>query len=285
MSTDRQSLRQSESHPHFVVNFVVNFVGLLLLALFLPPVALSAPISSPLPPGRDNPSLARFARSIVLYVSFDGHALAEITPGNPAPQGNAGWVEALRSKALVFEPGVFGQALVVTSNRDCQVSYPCTSAVLRASGSIALWLKPVVLNHAGSYLWPVILDAAAGGYRVMFGRMGNPVNREALYAHLAHGGNSVNAVGGSMAPWKPGEWHLFIVSWDRNGVEFSVDGAQPARASLKNAIAGDQAGGFRLIALGRGEDTFIYDELMLLNVPLNKDEIRWLWECGAGADK
>jgi hypothetical protein len=64
-----------------------------------------------------------------------------------------------------------------------------------------------------------------------------------------------------------------------------VDGAQPARASLKNAIAGDQAGGFRLIALGRGEDTFIYDELMLLNVPLNKDEIRWLWECGAGADK
>jgi hypothetical protein len=220
----------------------------------------------------------------VLYFSFDGHALAEITAGNPAPQGNARWAEALRSKALVFEPGVFGQGLV-SSNVDFQVSYPCTSAVLRASGSIALWLKPVVLKHVGAYYWPVILDAAAGGYRVMFGRMGDPVNREALYAHLSHVGNAVSAVTGSMVPWKPGEWHLFVVTWDRNAVEFSVDGAQPARASLRNAIAGDQAGGFRLFTLGPSEDTFIYDELMLLNMPLNQDEIRWLWESRKGPEK
>lgn len=248
------------------------------LSLVLPPVACAADSASPLPRGRDNPALERFGRSIVLYVSFDGHALAEFTRDNPKPQGNAQWTAALRSEALGFEPGVFGQGLV-SSNINYQVSYLSTSAVLRASGSIALWLKPVVLQHVGDYYWPVILDAAVG-YRVMFGRMGVPANREALYAHLAHGGNSVSAIGGSMASWKPGEWHLFVVTWDRNAVELSLDGARPVRASLRNAITSDQAGGFRLYTFGPSEDTFIYDELMVLDVPLNKDEIRWLWESG-----
>jgi hypothetical protein len=182
------------------------------------------------------------------------------------------------SKALVFEPGVSGQALLA---RDYQLSYLCTGAVLQSSGSIALWLKPVALNHRGTYCWPVMLHAVSGGYGVMLGRMGDTRNREALYAHLGHGDAANSAISGSMAAWQTEVWHLLVVTWDRNSVAFSVDGAAPVQTALKSSIQSADAAGFRLFLLSPGEDTFAYDELLLLNMPLSKDEIQWLYVQGA----
>lgn len=260
-------------HLHFVASLVVGFVA------FSPALAADSP--SPLPRGGDNPALERFARQMALYVGFDGHALAEITTGDPRPAGNTNWTGALKRSEPVYESGISGRSLV---SRDYQLNYLCTGAVLRASGTVALWMKPAALHHAGTYCWPVMLHASAG-YSVMFGRMGDPANREALYAHLAHGKTGVSAIAGSMARWTPGTWHLFVVTWDRNAVEFSVDGALPARTVLKAPIPSDQAAGFRLFLLSPGDDTFAYDELLVLNVPLNKDEIRWLYEQGTRTDK
>ena len=252
--------------------------GFALLLLTLAAAAASSP--SPLPRGGDNPALQRFGRSVVFYVGFDGHALAEITSGDPVPRGNTNWNAAVTRGTVAFEPGVCGQGMVA---HDYELDYACTGAVLRASGTVAMWLKPGVLHHTGTYCWPARLHADHSDYNVMFGRMGDPLNREALYAYISHGKAGVSSVLGSMADWKPGAWHLLVMTWDRSGLEFSVDGAPPVRSALKDPIEEGDAGGFHLTLLSPNEDTFTYDELLVLNLPLGAADIRWLFEQGAGA--
>ena len=150
-------------------------VASLVLGFLFAAACPAADMASPLPRGNDNPALTRFGRSVVFYVGFDGHALAEITSGSPVPQGNAPWA-AVKQPRTLFEKGVYGQGLV---SQDYRLVYECTGSVLRASGSLALWLKADKLNHVGTYFWPVMLHAKQGGYSVMFGRMGDPRNKEA----------------------------------------------------------------------------------------------------------
>ncbi len=243
--------------------------------------AVQEPVD-PLPRGSENPALNRFGSAVVFYVGFDGHALAEITSGRPEPNGNATWTAATKSNAVPFEAGVHGQAL---RSREYALNYNVTGAVLRATGSLAIWLKPLSLAHAHSYFWPGILDGRSGGYRIQFGRMGSAGNREALYAHLSHRRDRTTAAMGSMRSWKTNEWHLMVITWDRHGVAFSVDGASPARSTIQLPIAGDQAAGFHLNLLCPSDDTFLYDEVIVFNLPLTPAEIRWLHEQGQSALK
>jgi hypothetical protein len=231
---------------------------------------------SPVDRSKDNPALARFGRAVILYASFDGHENAEITLDDPRPAGNAAWQAAVKSRQDLFAPGVFGQGLRSGKH---QLVFTSPKAGLRSSGSVVLWLKPERLAHRGTYCWPVILDALEGRYRVMFGRMGDPLNKEALYAYLSSGPAGVSVVQQSMADWKPGGWHLFVVTWDRSGVEFSVDAAPPSRASLKTPLP-PGAGGLRAYLPGENEDVFVYDEFLVLDVPLSHAEIRRLFDEG-----
>ncbi len=231
---------------------------------------------SPVDRSKDNPALARFGRSVILYASFDGHANAEITLDDPQPTGNAEWKAALKSRQDLFASGVFGQGL---RSGKYQLVFTSPKAGLGSTGSVLLWLKPERLQHRGTYCWPLILDALEGRYRVMFGRMGDPLNKESLYAYLSSGPDSVSVVQQSMADWKPGKWHLFVVTWDRSGVEFSVDAAQPSRASLKTPLP-PGIGGLRAYLPGENEDVFVYDEFLVLDVPIYHAEIRRLYNEG-----
>ncbi len=121
---------------------------------------------SPVDRTKENPALARFGRSIVLYASFDGHECAEITADDPQPSGNAAWSAAVKGGQELYVDGVFGQGL--RSGRH-QLVYLSPRAALGSTGSVVLWLKPERLQHRGTYCWPVILDALEGRYRVMFG--------------------------------------------------------------------------------------------------------------------
>lgn len=249
-------------------------MGLALAGL---PCAAADDNPSPVAGHDVNPALARFGRSVIFYVSFDGHANAEVAPGDPAPAGNAQWQAVSQNPGDLYGSGLFGQALRSGMH---QLSYTCPKPVLGTAGSMAVWLKPELLHHRGTYCWPAILDSLEGRYRIMFGRIGNPANKETLYAHFSQGKVSVSATQQSMADWQPGRWHLFVVTWDRNGVELSVDGAPPTRASLAPPIEQQTAGGLRIHLLGQNEDLFLYDEFLVFGVPLNADEIRWLYECG-----
>jgi hypothetical protein len=232
---------------------------------------------SPFAGSADNPALVRFGRSIILYVSFDGHENAEITEGAAKPTGNAQWAAVAKDAPRLYAPGVFGQGLRSGKH---QLVFTSPKTTLGTSGSMTLWLKPEELHHRGTYCWPVILDALEGRYRVMFGRMGSPVNREILYAHLSHAKDRVTVTQQSMSDWKPGQWHLFAVTWNGNGVGFSVDGSQLSWASLKSPIRLDAAGGLRVCLLGENEDVFVYDEFIALDIPLGNEDIRWLYEQG-----
>ena len=235
------------------------------------------PPPSPLPRGGENPALDRFGPAVVYYVGFEGHALAEIASGSPVPIGNDKWNAAVQTNTPPYEKGVYGQGIL---SRDYQLTYNATGPVMRASGTLALWLKARSLAHGYSYFWPAMLDAHASGYRVQFGRMGSRGNGETLYTYLGHGKNGTSATMGSMQSWKTEVWHLFVITWDRHGTAFSVDGAAPARAFLRTPIGGEAAGGFRLYLLSPSDDTFIYDELLVLNLPLTAEEIKWMYAQG-----
>jgi hypothetical protein len=190
--------------------------------------------------------------------------------------GNAAWNALVENRQDSFVPGVFAAGLRSGKH---QLVFTSPRARVGSTGSVVLWLKPEQLQHRGTYCWPVILDALAGRYRVMFGRMGDPRNKEVLYAHLASGPAGTSVVQQSMADWRPGEWHLLAVTWDRSGIEFSVDAAQPSRASLKAPLP-PGTGGLRAYVLGENEDVFVYDEFLVLDVPLSHAEIRRLYDEG-----
>jgi hypothetical protein len=232
---------------------------------------------SPLAGSDDNPAIARFGRSIILYVSFDGHTFAEITQGAAKPTVNAQWAAVAKDATRLYAPGVFGQGLRSGTH---QLVFTSPKSTLGTTGSMALWLKPEELHHRGTYCWPVILDALEGRYRVMFGRMGDPANRELLYAYLSHAKGSVTVTQQSMSDWRPGRWHLFAATWDSNSVGFSVDGSPSSRASLRAPIRLDAAGGLRVWLLAKNEDLFVYDEFLALDIPLGNEDIRWLYEQG-----
>lgn len=244
-----------------------------LTSLLLLGASRAAPVPEPLPRGSENPALNRFGASVVFYAGFDGHALAEITTGSPVPRGNAAWSAAEQRKAVAFEPGVHGQALL---SSDFTLDYAVTGSVLRTTGSMAIWIKPRTLKHAHTYFLPAVLHAQAGEYQVLFGRMGVAANRELLYAHLAHAKDRTTATLGSMKDWRLEAWHLLVAVWNRQGVGLSMDGAPPTWTTVQVPVAGDEAAGFRISLLGVGEDTFVYDEMLLLNVALTPEEIAWL---------
>ena len=245
----------------------VRAVGRIMLA------AVLATTASRLAAGADNPALERFGRAIVLYVSFDGHAQAEINGGSPTPQ-----VSGPALAATDYTPGRLGQGLRAGEGT---LSYLCKDLALGAAGSLALWVQPETLAHRGTYWWPVRLQATEGGYGVMFGRMGDPRNKEQLYAYLQQGKAGVSAVAGSMAGWKPGEWHLLVATWTRDSVEFSVDGNAPVRASLRTPLTAARRSGFRATLFSPNEDRFVLDEFLVLDVPLTREEIAWLYAQGA----
>jgi hypothetical protein len=101
---------------------------------------------SPYAEVKSNPALSRFGKAIIFYAGFNGSEKAEISPGNPVPQGDAKWKEASKNPSSVYVPGFYGMGL---KTADYALVYAYTNPVLGSSGAIALWLKPEVLKHAG----------------------------------------------------------------------------------------------------------------------------------------
>ena len=234
--------------------------------------ALSQESPSPLPTTDSNPALQRFGNAIVLYLSFDGHEFAEILPGPPAPQRDK-WEDFLQKVDGKQSEGVLGQGLqtgVYSLNYTSDRSF-----VLGQTGSVVFWSEGLSLNHRGEYWWPIRLFTP--DYMVMAGRMGDPRNREKLYAYMQRGKSGVSTMAGSMEEWKE-EWHLWVINWDRNGIELSMDGREPARSPLRDPLPEKAGGGFRLTFNSATDDMIAVDELMVLNMPLKIEEIKWLYD-------
>lgn len=250
-----------------------------LLAIVRAGIAQDSP--SPLGRGGDNPALARFGNAVVFYLSFDRHELAEITAGSPEPQRDR-WAEFLKMRPEPYVSGVFGHSLI---SGPYILSYLSpTQARLGACGAVALWLRGQTLQHRGEYYWPIRLHVA-GSHSLMFGRMGDPRNKEQLYAYLQHGAHHATAVMGSMVDWQPDVWHLVVVNWDRAGVELSLDGQPPVRSVLREPLPAADPAEFRVTVNSPTDEAIVIDELLILNVPLSPDDMAWLNQAPFAVDK
>lgn len=244
---------------------------------------------SPAPPTAqpDNPALKAFGRSITFYASFDGSLRADLANGKPDPTQVEG--------APLFLPGLYGKAMMLTDankpGANVIADYPLLNNVdLTKPGSLAVWLSPRkwVRGDEEPYFWPVKI-MGNNGVQLMFGRQGqllNPTRRtDMVYLWVKIGESKDFSVGGgSSLHWKNDEWHLWVMNWRSSSVEFSMDGAALQRQDTPAKVdAAGAQGGHLFLDLGVVGCPYLLDELLVLNRPLDAEEIKWLYEQGMKA--
>jgi hypothetical protein len=199
---------------------------------------------------------------------------------NPSPTigdraGGTGQPDQANQVAQVGQ-GLFGQAELATSP---QLTYRKGGNIdLSRPGSLAFWLKP---DQWGDVELPLILFD--GSRKLM---VWNQSGR--LFGRIEDwsGANNpaVDVDQGSAATWKTvKDWHLFVVNWGTNSISLSVDGATPALSTVSwlpsfgytdagMIYSGSSGGGWP----DNGRQSFLMDELIVLNRPMTTAEIRWL---------
>ena len=216
-----------------------------------------------------NPALEKFGDAITFYASFDASAAADLSNGNGAPRDPNFQAE--------LKPGVFGQAFL---SGEKSVSYEADKNFdLSKPGAMAVWISPYQWKRdLPDTPYMFIVNIQTQGRGLMLARMGNKANREAMYLYVG-GKDNFSVVNGSSLDWKDGEWHLLVINWRNGSVEFSLDGGELAR---KDAPEFEKAQGepnaVFVGSTGNADQKYLLDELMVLNRPLEADEIKELWK-------
>jgi len=227
----------------------------------------------------ENPGLKRFNRSITFYLGFEGTLQADLATGSPDPRSVKGAPE--------FVPGIFGKALGLKATDFMYLDYATLDNLdVRKPGALAMWTaaRNWVRGDEEGYFWPAKI--MSNGVQLMFGRQGqllNPTRRtDMLYLWTQIGSTKDFSIShGDSLKWNNGEWHLWVMNWRANSVEFSMDGGPPQRHDTPAPFhpAGDTAGS--LILGQQGPATaYLVDEVIVFDRPLSEDEIKWMHEKG-----
>lgn len=253
----------------------IRRAGLLAMALAVH-LGAQSPLSEAGP--NDRPVQKRFNWAITFYLSFDKTPRADLAGGSPDPLSVAGDAQ--------FHPGLHGRAMALTDATKpgtyVVVGYPTLDNVdVTKPGSLAVWLRPHHWDRGvkAEYFWPVKIMSS--GVQLMFGRMGGQPN-EPIYLWAKVGDTKdVCLIAGDTRDWKEGEWHLWVMNWRSQSIEFSVDGGPCQRQDLPAKInaEGDRTG---QIYLGQGGAScrYLLDELMVLDRPLANEEIQRIYAEG-----
>jgi hypothetical protein len=226
----------------------------------------------------ENPALKRFSKAISFYASYDQSLTADVSSDKPDPRSVEGKVE--------FLPGLYGKSLLLVSDGHCGVVYHTEDVDLTKPGACAIWLSPHdwVRSDKEDYFWPVKI--MGNNAQFMFGRMGqqlNPRTRDdATYMWAQVGQNAgVTIGGGSSLTWKNGEWHLWVMNWRGNSIEFSIDGEPLSSRSLPAQLdsTGKRGAGL-IVAHHVPSDPYLLDELIVFNRPLTGEEVKWMYDVG-----
>ena len=254
---------------------IVCIAGALALALAAAPHAGAPPVAVPPPRSevRDAdtpPVLRRFNSSVTFHAGFDQlPADADLSAGD----GKANVPAAPHE----LREGLLGKALVCGRT---SVSYAAQGNVdLSRPGALAVWLSPQDWKRQGEppYLFFLILHGS--GRSLMLARMGGTANQEFLYAQAAVGKDAASVLSGHTRDWQSGGWHLLVLNWRAEAVEFSVDGGELQRAATPwLARAKGKPGGLIVGNDGTPDHQYLADELTVFDRPLSAEEIRWLFE-------
>lgn len=222
-------------------------------------------------PAATNPAPEKFGAAVTFYASYDHGAAADLSNGEAAP----------RDKKLVIEtkPGLWGNAFLSGATA---ITYDAAGNMdLSKPGAIALWISPYEWKReegkdAGYIFFAKVMDQ---GRQVMLARMGNPLNKEAVYAYGQASEKGQSVRGGDSRQWKNGEWHLLVANWSNTALEFSLDGGTLNRQNVPGFETTEGKPGQLFVGSKSGEAAqFLVDELMILNRPLAQDEIQAMWE-------
>lgn len=220
------------------------------------------------------PVLQRFNPSVTFYASFDRlPADAELSAGNgkaiPAAVPHE-LRDGLSGKALLC-----GGTLVAYDAADGNVD-------LARPGALAVWLSPRDWMRQGETPYLFLVRLHGSGRSMMIGRMGGADNQEALYAHAQVGDRMTSVLSGHTRDWHSGGWHLLVLNWRAEAIEFSVDGGELQRAAAP-WLAGAKGDGGGLVVGNEGTSgqQYLVDDLSVFDRPLSHEEIQWLFEQGA----
>ncbi|MBI4026378.1 MAG: hypothetical protein HY360_15440 [Verrucomicrobia bacterium] len=271
----------------FIRSTRTTFAACFLLGSIVGTVLAQSP--SPQTKRAENPALKRFGREITFYLSFDDEAIqADLANGKSEPTTVDGEPQYL--------PGLYGKAMLLSgvskSGAWVSVDYPTLDNVdLTKPGAAAVWLSPHgwVRGDVEDLFYPIKI--MSGGAQLMFGRQGqliNPLRRNDMVFLWAKVGETkdISLPGGGSLDWKNGGWHLWVMNWRSNSIEFSLDGGAPQRQDLPAKIPpdGDRAGHF-IIAMQVASCRYLLDEIFVLDRPLDGDEIKWMYEQGMNTEK
>jgi hypothetical protein len=216
----------------------------------------------------------KFDHSITFYVGFDNPELiADLSGGDGTPLKVPGTV--------VLTPGLYGQAMLAEKK---PVVYRAAGNIdLSRPGALAMWVSAYHWRHPKNPPWFPFLYVSDHGRTLSLSRMGTAGNREAVYAYAGVGNKVVSVAAGRSLGWKTGQWHLLVVDWRFQSIEFSLDGRTWHQASLVNtgfARAEDAPGELRIGGSAAPTQRCLLDELLVFNRPLTMREIKWLYRRG-----
>ncbi len=221
-----------------------------------------------------NPALIEFDRSVRFYLGFDNPELiADLSTGDGTPSKRPGTV--------VLEPGLYGRAMLAGKD---PLDYRAAGNIdLSRPGALAIWVSAYHWQHPKNPPWFLFLHVSDHGRTLSLARMGTAGNRGAVYAYAGAGRRLVSVISGRSLHWKTSQWHLLVVNWRFQSIEFSLDGRTWHQASLVNTGFAHAEGGPGVLRVGGNAapaQRCLLDELLVFNRPLTMREIKTLYRLG-----
>jgi hypothetical protein len=228
-----------------------------------------------------NPAVERFNRAVTFYLSFENGLHAEMALGKPEPtrvEGDATFKSGLHGQAVLLDnPGATAMLWYSTLGGNVDLTKP---------GAMALWISPQgwVRSENEDYFFPAKIMSSYA--QLMFGRQGRLKEGRTDYIYLwCKVGDSKEILvgGGDSLKWENGQWHLWVMNWRSGSIEFSLDGGPPQRMDtpVRFNSGWDSKGHSHLLLGAQGEGThYLLDEVLVLNRPLDEQEIKWIYDEG-----
>jgi hypothetical protein len=202
-------------------------------------------------------------RLAMFYAPFDGSPVPA-TAGDSAVldvHGTPEYIDGVRGKAIVVSP-------------DSWIVYPLPGNLNPAQGAIEFWLKPVDWDGKDGTQSHFFVGAA-GADRLF-------VYKFARWRHFTVHVSTDDApryesLKAGIYPWKTGEWHHAVVTWDAAYLRIYLDGEMASEASMPSPIT--DLG--KTLAVGKDLATpqmaagkTAIDELRIYPRPLFPEEVR-----------
>ncbi|MDP6503752.1 MAG: hypothetical protein QF886_09060 [Planctomycetota bacterium] len=254
-----------------------NKVGKTILALFF--LCLSC-IAEPTANGLyHQPRLQSLMDSVTLHISFDNKSMLPEMAAGPRFIPKVLGPYTKKTESPIFETGRIGSALVLGSGAGIYSNG--ANIDFQGRGAMALWVKPLEWTRPNGSNIVFAMTAGSQFYLQRQGPLRSPEGkliRSECIQFLVKASKAQKQFTSlvSYSPWKNGQWYLVVANWAWPKMEWSID-AGPFAAKALSGVPEKKFFGSLVIG-ARGGEKGLLDEVMVFNRPLNRNEVRMLFE-------